>query len=105
MAKKFTCGYCGREFDNVRGRTGCEEECFRKQEAERKRNEHEKYLADKEDRRKEVDSAREKYYDLLKKFNEDYGYTSTFTEAPFYDFFGKHKKDNTGKYWWERITW
>lgn len=83
MDKKYTCGICGKSYDNIEDRIKCETKCVeerKKYEAERKKNEAE--AKRKNDTKKVYDAlnnaenALHEYYKEHNSLtlNEDYTY-------------------------------
>lgn len=73
MPNKYTCGICGKEFDNVIDRMNHERNCYQNKKDKEEKEKNEKLKEEENNRIQEISNAREHYFDLVSKFNEDYG--------------------------------
>ena len=68
----YKCGICGKEYDEPVNRAKCEIACAEKKEAEARKAAERKKAAEYEARKKEVDAAFDRAYELREKFLKDY---------------------------------
>jgi len=68
----YKCGICGKEYDKPVDRAKCEIACTEKKEEEARKAAERKKAAEYEVRKKEVDAAFNRAYELKEKFLKDY---------------------------------
>lgn len=94
----FKCSICGKEYDTPVGRAKCEIECDKANKAKAEAERQEKLKAEQKARADEVEkayaeyvetckSAKEKFENIRKKYNEDYSYEFNPKYIYFNDFF------------------
>ena len=78
--KNFTCPYCGKEYEAATDYAKCILDCAEKIKQEEEDKKRAELALEKDKRRKEIEEARQKLFDLEKAFIKDYG-SYTFTGA------------------------
>lgn len=68
----YKCAICGGVYDSIAQRMNCECACLKKQEEEAKKAAERKKAAEYEARKREVDEAFNRAYELKEKFLKDY---------------------------------
>ena len=69
----YKCGICSKEYSTIAERSNCEQTCLKKQEEEEaKKAAERKKAAEYEARKREVDEAFNRAYELREKFLKDY---------------------------------
>lgn len=68
----YKCGYCGKEYGNIKDRAQCELACARKEELKAEEEKKRKLAAEKETRAKVIQKLAEEATTLLEKYEEDY---------------------------------
>lgn len=82
----YKCAVCGGVYDSIAQRMNCEQACLKKQEEEAKKAAERKRAAEYEARKREVDIAFDRAYELKEKFLKDYdSYTYSKSVSNFRD--------------------
>ena len=68
----YKCAVCGGVYDSIAQRMNCEQTCLKKQEEEAKKVAERRKAAEYEARKREVDEAFNRAYELKEKFLNDY---------------------------------
>ena len=71
--KHYTCGFCGRTYDDVKNRMACETVCHAKWLEAEKNKKKEKLAKEKEDRRKIIEEKTRELRKLIADYIKDYG--------------------------------
>ena len=69
----YSCGVCGKCYDNIESRNRCEMACLKKKQEEEKKAAEAKKKAERDARCAEVSKALDNAYKLMNDYIKDYG--------------------------------
>lgn len=71
---KYTCGFCGKEYDNYNDYAKCVATCWEKKQEQDKKEREDKLAKQKQERINRISKLEKMYNAEINSFYDDYGY-------------------------------